>query len=243
MIGAIAVNEATIKEFFDAWAIYDQVLDNNYMFHREIYQDVGRVIAQRYAERPLAVLDLGCGSARHLAQALGGRAVTRYLGYDLSETALAHAARNLAPLGGAIELRQGDLLEGLQAQQESFDLLFSSFALHHLTAVDKTVFFRRAYQQLEEHGLLLLVDVMRAEDEHGLQPHLDRYCAWLRSDWKALAPAALDLLCDHIQHNDLPEIASELATMATRAGFGEPVEINRFGWYRTWSFEKNSWSS
>ncbi|MBL8252822.1 MAG: hypothetical protein JNJ76_04380 [Candidatus Competibacter sp.] len=61
------MNEATIKEFFDAWAIYDQVLDHNYMFHREIYQDVGRVIARRYAERPFAVLDLGCGSARHLA--------------------------------------------------------------------------------------------------------------------------------------------------------------------------------
>lgn len=237
------MNEATVKEFFDAWAIYDQVLDHNYMFHREIYQDVRQVIAHRYAERPFAVLDLGCGSARHLAQALDGRAMTRYLGYDLSDTALAHAARNLAPSGAAVELRQGDLLEGLQAQQESFDLVFSSFALHHLTAADKAVFFQRAYSQLKEHGLLLLVDVMREEDERELQPHLDRYCDWLRSDWKTLAPEALDLLCDHIQHNDLPEIASELAAMATRAGFGEPVEINRFGWYRTWSFEKNpqSW--
>ncbi len=81
---------------------------------------------------------------------------------------------------------------------------------------------------------------MREEGERELRPHLDRYCDWLRSDWKTLAPEALDLLCDHIQHNDLPEIASELAAMATRAGFGEPAEINRFGWYRTWSFKKNS---
>lgn len=238
-MGAIAVNETMVKEFFNAWAIYDQVLDHNYMFHKDIYQDIERVIAQRYAERPLAILDLGCGSARHLAQALRGRTVTRYLGYDLSETALAHAARHLAPLGATIELRQGDLLEGLQAQQVSFDLIFSSFALHHLTAADKAAFFQRAYRQLKEQGLLLLVDVMREEDEQELQPHLDRYCAWLRSDWKALAPEALDLLCDHIQHNDLPEIAFDLATMAARAGFGKPSEINRFGWYRTWSFEKS----
>lgn len=237
------MNEATVKEFFDAWAIYDQVLDHNYMFHREIYQDVRQVIAHRYAARPFAVLDLGCGSARHLAQALNGHVMTRYLGYDLSEAALAYAARNLAPWGAAVELRQGDLLEGLQAQQESFDLVFSSFALHHLTAADKAVFFQRAYRQLKEQGLLLLVDVMREEDERELQPHLDRYCDWLRSDWKTLAPKALDLLCDHIQNNDLPELPSELAAMATRAGFGEPVEINRLGWYRTWSLEKNpqSW--
>lgn len=233
------MNETMVKDFFDAWAIYDQVLDNNYMFHMEIYQDVGRIIAQRYAERPFAILDLGCGSARHLAQALGGRAVTRYLGYDLSETALAHAAHNLTPLGATVELRQGDLLEGLQTNRESFDLIFSSFALHHLTAADKTDFFLRAYQQIEDHGLLLLVDVVREEDERELQPHLDRYCDWLRSDWKALLPEALDLLCDHIQNSDFPEIASDLAAMATRAGFGEPAEINRFGWYRTWACEKS----
>ena len=26
-----------VKQLFDAWAVYDRVLDHNYMFHEEIY--------------------------------------------------------------------------------------------------------------------------------------------------------------------------------------------------------------
>ena len=34
------MKEAAVREFFDAWSLYDQVLDQNYMFHEELYQDV-----------------------------------------------------------------------------------------------------------------------------------------------------------------------------------------------------------
>lgn len=35
-------------EFFDEWSVYDQVLDHNYMFHDEMFNDVRRLLAQRY---------------------------------------------------------------------------------------------------------------------------------------------------------------------------------------------------
>lgn len=116
------MKEAMVGGFFDAWLLYDRVLDNNYMFHDEIYQDVQCLIADRYAERPFALFDLGCGSARHLARALEGSSICRYIGYDLSHIALAHATRNLAGLSCPIELHHGDLLESLKASGERFDL-------------------------------------------------------------------------------------------------------------------------
>jgi SAM-dependent methyltransferase len=93
------VTKTVANNFFDEWSIYDQVLDHNYMYHDEIYGDVRRILADRYETRPFMLLDLGCGSARHLARALQGRPVSRYVGYDLSDVALAHARRNLTGLG------------------------------------------------------------------------------------------------------------------------------------------------
>jgi len=232
------MKEAAVREFFDAWSLYDQVLDQNYMFHEELYQDVQHLIAKHYAERPVTLLDLGCGSARHLARALEGCLISRYLGYDLSDIALAHATFNLAGLGCPIELNQGDFLEGLKANREQFDLIFSSFALHHLASAEKAAFFQLAYEGLQGNGRLLLIDVMREEDED-LQLYLERYCGWLRSEWKAMSPEALDAICDHIRNNDFPETASELHAMATHAGFSGCFEISRFRWHRTWCFEKN----
>src|SRR5919108_5239269 len=168
---------------FDEWSIYDRVLDHNYMFHDEIYQDVQRIIADRYGDRPFTVLDLGCGSARHLCQALKGRSVSRYVGYDLSTAALTHAVRNLANLGCAVELNEGDLLWGLSASEEKFDLIICSFALHHLVSADKATFFQLAHRRLNRDGMLLLIDAMRNRDEN-VQVYLDRYRDWLRLEWK-----------------------------------------------------------
>jgi SAM-dependent methyltransferase len=232
------MKEAIVRKFFDGWSLYDQVLDHNYMFHEELYQDVQHFLANHYADCPITFLDLGCGSARHLAHALEGRLMGRYIGYDLSDVALVHATHNLANLGCPIQLHQGDLLEGLKANREQFDLIFSSFALHHLASAEKEVFFRLAYEGLKENGVLLLIDVVREEDED-LQLYLDRYCGWLRSEWKVMQPEEQDAICDHIRNNDFPETASELCAMATHTGFRGYFEISRFRWHCTWCFEKS----
>lgn len=228
---------AVANDFFDEWSIYDQVLDHNYMHHDEIYRDVERILANRYETRPFSILDLGCGSARHLARALKGRSVGRYVGYDLSDVALAHAARNLTGSGCPFELRQGDLLQGVTAGAEKFDVVFTSFALHHLAVAEKSRFFQSAYPRLTDDGLLLLIDTVR-DDGEAREIYLDRYCAWLRSRCETLSPEGLDLLCAHIRSNDFPETSGTLEAMGTRAGFSRPVEINSFRWHHTWCFNK-----
>jgi len=229
------IKKDAADDFFHEWSIYDQVLDHNYMHHDEIYRDLQRFLADRYGHRPFALLDLGCGSARHLARALQGRSVSRYVGYDLADIALAEAARNLAGLDCSVELHKGDLLSGLSGTGEKFDVVFTSFALHHLAYGEKSVFFQSAYQRLNEDGVLLFIDTMRDDDEdRGL--YLDRYCAWLRSRCKTLSAEALDLLCAHIRSSDFPETTTVVQGMATDAGFRRHIEMNRFGWHHTWCF-------
>ena len=126
--------------FFAKWSMYEQVLDNDYMFHAAIYRGVERHLANYFAARPISILDLGCGSARHFSAALAGRTISEYRGYDLSEAALAEARQNLAGVGCQVDLRRGDLLEALKDENGAFDLIFCGFSLHHLTADAKTEF-------------------------------------------------------------------------------------------------------
>jgi len=88
-----------VREFFNAWAIYRKVLANNYMHHREIYQAVTELLAEQWETRPFKLLDLGCGDASFLAQALQGRAIQHYTGFDLSDPALRACCRKHGPAG------------------------------------------------------------------------------------------------------------------------------------------------
>ncbi|MFM7440335.1 MAG: class I SAM-dependent methyltransferase, partial [Snowella sp.] len=197
------MEEAIVREFFDAWSLYDQVLNCNYMFHDELYQSVKRLLNQHYSDRPLKILDLGCGSARHLAPILKEQKIERYRGYDLSEVAIAKARENLAPVQGSIELRQGDLLAGLQEIVENFDLIFASFALHHLSLIEKSQFFTLASEKLNSQGILLLIDVMREETENCDQ-FFQHYSAWIESDWTAIASLGKESIYEHIRNHDFP---------------------------------------
>jgi SAM-dependent methyltransferase len=231
------MNTEAVKEFFDTSSIYDQVLDLNYMFHDEIYREVARLLSERFAGRSFSMLDLGCGSARHLAKALEGCSVEHYVGYDLSDIALEEARYNLSGLGCPLELKQADLLEGLKAETQKFDLIFSSFAVHHLSSADKKLFFQLACQRLGNDGILLLIDVVRDENKNRAE-FLDDYCGWIQADWKGVSHAGLNLIFDHIRQNDFPEPNSILQDFATKGGFVHSVKINQFRWHAVWQCDK-----
>ena len=233
------MNQDGIKQFFDTWSIYDEVLERNYMFHAEMFAEVRRIIAGRFGQRPFSVLDLGCGSARHVAQALHGSAVQRYVGYDLSGAALAHAAKNLASLNCQTQLRQTDLLCGLDNEAGDFDLVFSSYAAHHLASPDKQLLFQRVHRQLRKNGMFLLIDVARDETEE-TAVYLDRYCDWIQSEWKVLPASAKELVFEHIRKNDFPETSATHHSLAARAGFAESRDVCQFLWHRLWEFSKNA---
>lgn len=223
------MSDSTPASFFDTWDIYQKVVAGNYMFHREIGAELKRVLRAHFDGRPISILDLGCGDAAALAPLLKGLALQRYRGVDLSETALALAAENLKALPCPVELTHGHILAAL-AEDSSYDVIYSSFALHHLPAAQKAEFFSLATKRLNKGGLLLLVDVMREEDET-LYVYHRRYCDWLRSSFGALNGGEKDLICDHIVNNDLPEPRSVLETQAKAAGLALSLHDTRFYWH------------
>ncbi|MDF5731527.1 MAG: class I SAM-dependent methyltransferase [Rhizonema sp. PD38] len=76
------------KEFFnEQWKVYQKVLNNNYIGHREVYCILHEILVG-YFQKPFKMLDLGCGDASFTAQALLNTNIVSYEGIDLSTPAL-----------------------------------------------------------------------------------------------------------------------------------------------------------
>jgi SAM-dependent methyltransferase len=228
------MNTPQAAEFFQVWDTYAKVVAANYMFHREIGDGVKAALQARFGDRPFSILDLGCGDAATFAPLLEGFNIKSYRGADLSEAALELARRNLARLSGPVELLQTDFMSAL-AEAPATDVIYTSFALHHLSTERKGEFFELAAQRLSPGGLLLVADVNREEDE-SLDAYLHNYCAWLRGAMRTLAEAELDGICDHLVNNDLPEPVSLLNAQAEAAGLRSLPGVAPHKWHRLMAF-------
>lgn len=232
------MSQSSPESFFDVWRTYRKVVDADYMFHKEIGADVRRALSARFEDRPVSLLDLGCGDASAVAPVLASIRLRYYKGVDLSETALTIAADNLKALSCPYELIHGDIMAALNEDAAAYDLIYTSFALHHLPTEQKAEFFRLAAQKLNANGCLLLVDVVREEDE-SLDVYYGLYCDWLRSSWTSLDAAEKDSVCDHLVNNDLPEPCSVLQAQARAAGLTQMSPVARYGWHRALSFARS----
>jgi len=224
-----------IGEFFNAWTLYRKVLANNYMFHREIYQSVAERLHGQLGMKPFKLLDLGCGDASYLAKALKGTAISHYTGYDLSAPALALAAENIGPLGCDTTLVNGDFMAGLVHAAGPFDVIFTSFAMHHLHHPEKAECFKLARAALSDGGFLLMIDTLR-DPGQSLPDYLNAYCQWLEATWQQLETQEIAAACQHIRDNDLPETAHNLIKWAHAAGFTQTQQICAWKWHRAWQF-------
>src|ERR1051326_7667459 len=105
-----ALDETAMALFRQAWGTYRKVVDNNYMFHREVY-DLLRLILDEEAVDPFRFLDIACGDARATVGALKGLPVAYYYGIDLSRPALDLASVAVGTLGCPATLYQRDFVE------------------------------------------------------------------------------------------------------------------------------------
>ncbi len=225
--------------FTRSWSLYDLITEHNYMFHQEIYAGVGRLLSLREDAGRYRLQDLGCGNARYLAPCLRQSPPTVYEGVDLSEAALIEARSYLADLPGAtVTLTQGDLLEAVEATSKTWDVIFTGFAVHHLTSVDKARFFQAVGSCLAGKGWLILVDVVREENQ-SREDYLEGYLKCMRDNWIKVPPDQLEEACTHVHDHDYPEYFSTLQEMAAAAGLQASRIVNQYGQHHTLLFARS----
>ena len=108
----LIIDEAAEVQFARAWRTYAKLVDNDYVFHREVYAILHRILVEDFPG-PFRFLDLACGDARGIVGALQGTTVAHYHGVDLSRPALDMASAAVEALHCPVELDQRDFVAAM----------------------------------------------------------------------------------------------------------------------------------
>ncbi|MDM9583055.1 MULTISPECIES: class I SAM-dependent methyltransferase [unclassified Nostoc] len=210
------------QEFFnEQWKLYQKILDNNYMGHREIYSTLRELLLGHF-QQPFKMLDLGCGDASFTSQALLNSTITSYQGIDLSIPALEIAKNNMAKIQCHTTFTQGNISqfvpELMSSQQNSFDVILSSFVLHHLSLEEKDSIIGQLKHLLTSKGVFILIDVVRKEGEDR-ETYLKCYLDNVQKDWSLITPQEYLMLANHISSSDFPETQKTLDEISQTYNF------------------------
>jgi len=206
-----------VGQFFsDSWAVYEKVVEGDYLSHRSLYQGVTDFLRSRTG--PLRLLELGCGDARFSLQLLQALQVEDYLGLDSSGMALDMARRRLSGYHGRWGLVQGDVRVSLEAVEGEWTVVLASFCLHHLLPAEKRSILSGIRRVLGSPGAFLLIDVFLQEGE-SRQAYLARRHAAMRKEWSGLSGPEIDIITEHETESDFPETVSDYQQWAQQAGF------------------------
>lgn len=201
------------------WRIYQEVSKCNYMSHHDFLKEIGSLFKKNLVDdKPINVLDCGCGDAWMLSRLLKGRNVNSFTGYDMSEAALSCARERLGPLECELFLQAGPMENLIKNEQKTFDLIYSSFATHHLLDSEKQSFLHDLSEHLKKGGLLIIIDLLRS-DQQSRHQYIEEYVQNVGQTWKTVYPEDLELVYDHIRNFDFPAATAEFLSWVKEAGF------------------------
>lgn len=204
--------------FTKNWGIYQKVIEHNYMFHKEFKDEVTLALKQISAQRPIKVLDLGCGDANFITDCLSSIPVEHYTGFDSSATVLKFAAENLERNHISYDLKIGNMEDLILEEGSHFDFIFSSYAVHHLQDENKLMLIKNCFDRLKYQGSFLLIDIFRSQNE-SRDAYIDRYSNWILNDWAHFDISEKQALIDHLSAFDFPSDYDYFQSAIQQIGF------------------------
>lgn len=116
--------------------------------------DLDDILLSKDIEKPLAILDLGCGSGIWPAQMAEVYPEARVVGFDLAKS----ASSSIVPIPSNCSFVQGDLTKGLSPFREQFDLVHARAVVGHLPVPVQRKAILEAIRCLRPGGLFILID-------------------------------------------------------------------------------------
>lgn len=207
----------TVVSFFDQWQIYKKIMNNNYLHHFETYAILNKFLLSRFKE-PFTIIDLGCGDALFMTNALQGTQVQEYIGVDVSDVALELAKKNIAALSCDKTLRSQDLHTFMVNGCPIVNIIWMGLSLHHLPLVQKGEFIASCKEALTKGGYLMIFDPVRRDDEDR-EEYISRWWEFVQEEWRSLLPEEKQALYQHVVMSDFPETMSAFIELGKTLGF------------------------
>lgn len=224
--------------FIRNWEIYQKVIKQNYMKHKELGKASQKHLQDYSQYTPIRMLDIGCGDAKQISEQIKPLNLVAYTGFDLSEQATQIAFKNFAVFDIKAEFQIGRMEELIKTDQGTYNVIYSSFAIHHLTDDKKAEIIQDCYAKLDKRGLFILIDIKR-QPKQSIEEYKKSYAQWISEDWHALNEDEKDAIIDHLNSCDIPVETKSYVEYAQYAGFNLLEEVNVDSRHALLAFEKN----
>lgn len=207
------------------WQIYQKIIANNYMLHQELALESSAVLNIIARDKAVDILDLGCGDAKQISKQLCSIQVNSYTGIDLSNPALTLAWENLNAVNVECDFLVGRMESLIKNNNKQYNIIYSSYAMHHLHDADKKIFLVDCFNSLSIDGAFILIDLFKNENQ-SLEDFKRNYTYTLYADWNMLNQEEKEMVINHIQEYDFPTQQSTLIDWAKEVGFIVNKSIN-----------------
>lgn len=228
-------DEAALEQFQKEWGTYQKVVDHDSLAHKE----VGVILhgALNALTESFSFLDIACGDAGQMKQALAETKVRHYHGIDLSEPALELAAKNLAGVPFDVELDCCDFVEAMAKRPEAADVAWCSLSIHHLTTEGKRKFLEAIYRSTGDFLMIYEPTLAPGEDRPA---YLKRFERVNRPAWSFLSADEWAQIDHHVTTCDLPETAETWLALGREAGFSKASQIflDPTGFYGLYRYDR-----
>jgi len=221
--GGAVVDAAALNQFQQQWATYGKLVSENSLSHREVTGMLHAILTDAFTA-PFNFLDIACGDARIMPEALRDVPVRHYHGIDLSQPALELAAANLDELPCEVDLDHRDFFEALTRRSEHADAAWCSLSIHHLETDNKLDVLKATRDALGAGGVFLLYEPTRNDDEDR-SGYLERFQQTNHPLWDYLSEPEWGQIWDHVSTCDFPESAADWLEIGRAAGFGSGRRI------------------
>ncbi|KTC65063.1 bifunctional 3-demethylubiquinone-9 3-methyltransferase/ 2-octaprenyl-6-hydroxy phenol methylase (plasmid) [Legionella adelaidensis] len=206
--------------FNENWQRYQRTIKNNTLYHHEMMGCFESFLKNNFnKEESIDFIDVGCGDASTIAPVLKKFPIKNYIGIDAAKDVLTLAKKNLSKLKGKKKFIAENMLSALKKIHSEVDVIFSSYAVHHLSITDKILFINACKNKLKPGGYLLLID--------GVRKPMQTREEWLNDLEKRMLDTLPDsseeikIRMEHPRQDDFPETVATFKEIALEQGWKE----------------------
>ena len=227
---------AALEQFQQQWATYQKLVDADALSHKAVGGLLQEALNTAFT-KPFTFIDIACGDASQMRQALKDTTVRHYHGIDLSEPALELAAKNLEGQPYEVELDHRDFVSALTERPEPADAAWCSLSIHHLQTEKKRSLLE-AIRKVTSTFLMIYEPTF--QDGGGREGYLERFRRVNRPAWTFLSGDEWAQIDHHVTASDLPETAATWLELGRKAGFSAARQIflDPTGFYGLYRYDR-----